>query len=186
MKRYSSMIMTISFFLTILIVCAPGPTCANSDILLGITWGDSLLVSFDPYTGTITEVHAQLNPNESFRGLAYDSNHNMLYALSQVDLNLYSIDPITLDIQHIGNLRIPCSGSDIGKLCVLFIKANCTLRRSPRQLNFFDLFPPKNTPSIRWSNPEKYENITPYSYLQVYNNLVHVKGERWKDFHLNS
>ena len=91
-------------------------TCANSDTLLGITGRDSLLISFDPYTGTITEVHAQLNPNELYRGLAYDSNHNVLYALSQVDLNLYSIDPFTLEVQHIGNLHTSCGALDIGGL----------------------------------------------------------------------
>jgi hypothetical protein len=87
--------------------------------LIGITWSDSRLVSFDPYTGEITDTHAQLNQNEAFRGLAYDPNHNLLYALSQVENNLYSIDPMTLDIQHIGNLHIDKSlswGEDAGAL----------------------------------------------------------------------
>lgn len=116
MKRYRTMIGAISFVLTLLFIHTPQPDCADGDILLGITWTDSLLVSFDPYAGTITEVHTQLNPNDSFRGLAYDSNRNMLYALSQVNFNLYAIDPLTLAVQHIGNLHIPCCDFDIGGL----------------------------------------------------------------------
>src|SRR6266702_576484 len=69
--------------------------------ILGITWDKSVLVSFDPITGTITEKHAWLNPNENFVGLAYDSNRNRLYALSQVSRNLYSIDPLTRDVKLI-------------------------------------------------------------------------------------
>ena len=76
------------------------------EILVGITWADSRLVSFDPHSGVIKEKHAQLNPYEGFLGLAYDPNQNKLYALSQVENNLYSIDPDTLDISHIGNLHI--------------------------------------------------------------------------------
>ena len=78
----------------------------NSSHLIGITWGDSRLVSFDPYAGSITEVHAQLNPYESFRGITYDPNQNKIYALSQSENNLYRIDPQTLAISHIGNLHI--------------------------------------------------------------------------------
>jgi hypothetical protein len=92
----------------------PMPAGAEDDVLLGIRWNDSLLVSFDPHTGVITDVHAQLDPNESFRGLAYDAHHNRLYALSQGNLNLYSIDPVSLDIQHVGNLCTPYQ--DIGGL----------------------------------------------------------------------
>ena len=79
---------------------------AHKDHLIGITWGDSRLVSFDPYIGAVTEIHTQLNPREDFRGLAYDPNHNKLYALSQVENNLYSIDPMTLSTSHIGDVHI--------------------------------------------------------------------------------
>lgn len=72
--------------------------------ILGITWGRSVLVTFDPLAGAITEKHAWLNPREDFVGLAYDSNRNKLYALSQVSCNLYSIDPLTRDVKWIGKL----------------------------------------------------------------------------------
>jgi hypothetical protein len=73
--------------------------------ILGITWGTSVLVSFDPYTGTIIEKHAWLKQGEDFVGLTYDSNRNMLYALSQVQCNLYSINPLTRDVKLIGKLN---------------------------------------------------------------------------------
>ena len=82
--------------------------------LLGVTWDKSVLVSFDPYTGAIVEKHAWLNPNESFRGLAYNSKKNVLFALSQIDCNLYSIDPLTRNVALIGRLNI--NGNDIGGL----------------------------------------------------------------------
>ena len=73
--------------------------------ILGITWGKSVLVSFDPYTGTIIEKHAWLKQGENFVGLTYDCNRNMLYALSQVHCNLYSINPLTRDVKLIGKLN---------------------------------------------------------------------------------
>lgn len=79
--------------------------------LLGITWSDSRLVSFDPFGGTITQVHAYLNPTEAFRGLTYDMTRGRYYALSQGSNKLYSIDPLTLDIVLIGKLGIDHSGS---------------------------------------------------------------------------
>jgi hypothetical protein len=91
----------------------------EDNILLGITWGESFLVSFDPYTGNITEVHAYLNPGEAFRGLAYDPNNNILYALSQGTNHIYAIDPITLNIVKVGKLDINTSlswGEDAGAL----------------------------------------------------------------------
>jgi hypothetical protein len=99
--------------------------------ILGITWGNSVLVSFDPYTGTITEKHAWL-PRESFRGLAYNYNRNMLYALSQVNCNLYSIDPMTRNVAFIGKLNI--GGQDIGGLTYDPIKD--TLYTA---VNYFDM-----------------------------------------------
>ncbi len=82
--------------------------------ILGITWDKSVLISFDPYTGAIIEKHAWLNPQESFVGLAFDYNRNMLYALSQVTCNLYSINPITRDVRLIGKLNI--NGQDVSGL----------------------------------------------------------------------
>ena len=113
----------VCFFisLAILVTCPQDsiPAPENDDLLVGVTWNTSRLVSFDPQTGEVTEVHAQLNPYESFRGLAYDANHDVLYVLSQVANNLYWIDPLTLDIIHIGNLHIDRSvswGEDAGAL----------------------------------------------------------------------
>lgn len=82
--------------------------------VLGITWDNSVLISFDPYTGTITEKHAWLRRRENFVGLAYDYNRNMLYALSQVTCNLYSINPITRDVKLIGKLNT--NGQDVSGL----------------------------------------------------------------------
>ncbi len=82
--------------------------------ILGITSNKSVLVSFDPLTGTIIEKHAWLNPNETFVGLAYDSNRNRLYALSQGSRSLYSIDPITRDVKLIGTLNV--NGIDVSGL----------------------------------------------------------------------
>lgn len=82
--------------------------------ILGITWRESVLVSFDPSTGAIIEKHAWLKPGEKFVGLAYDYSRNMLYALSQVTCNLYSINPITRDVKLIGKLNI--SGQDVSGL----------------------------------------------------------------------
>ena len=70
--------------------------------LIGIN-SDSQLVTFDPYTSNTVETHVRLNPNEYFYGLAYDKNHNIIYAFSSRD-NLYTIDPITLAVQHLGNI----------------------------------------------------------------------------------
>lgn len=94
-------------------------SAGQSDTLLGITWGDSKLVSFDPYAGVITQVHAYLNPAEAFRGVAHDPYRGKLYALAQSSWNLYEIDPLTLNIRNIGTLDINPStswGEDIGGL----------------------------------------------------------------------
>jgi len=94
-------------------------SAGQSDTLLGITWGDSKLVSFDPDAGVITQVHAYLNPAEVFRGVAHDPYRVKLYALAQSSWNLYEIDPLTLNIRNIGTLDINPStswGEDIGGL----------------------------------------------------------------------
>lgn len=82
--------------------------------ILGITWDKSVLVSFDPYTGQIIETHAWLKQQEKFVGLAYDYNRNVLYAISQVTCNLYSINPITRDVKLIGKLQN--NGQDVSGL----------------------------------------------------------------------
>jgi len=100
-------------------LCAATPAVAQSDLLLGITWPDSLLVTFDPAQGEIVETHLQLNPRERFRGLAYDRLHHRLYALAQVSNNLYLIDPSRPGVQHLGNLRldrVPGENLDAGGL----------------------------------------------------------------------
>jgi hypothetical protein len=82
--------------------------------ILGITWNKSVLVSFDPYTGAITEKHAWLKQGESFVGLAYDYNRNRLYAVAQVTCNLYSINPLTRDVRLVGKLNT--NGKDVSGL----------------------------------------------------------------------
>jgi hypothetical protein len=84
--------------------------------ILGITGSKSVLVTFDPYAGTIIEKHAWLNPNEVFVGLAYDSNRNKLYALTQATHNLYSIDPLTRDVKLIGALNLNPNAMDVSGL----------------------------------------------------------------------
>jgi hypothetical protein len=112
--RYASLIIVSWVFISYSFADAD-----QAGSLLGITWGDSKLVSFDPYTGTITQVHAYLNPNEAFLGLTYDRNRNKLYALAEGSNNLYTIDPVTLDIALTGTLNIDPStswGYDAGAL----------------------------------------------------------------------
>jgi hypothetical protein len=82
--------------------------------VVGVTWGGSELVSFDPSTGTVTGNCAQLSNSESFVGLAYDSVRDLLYAVSQVSLNLYSIDPGTGQVSLVGQLQT--DGQDVGGL----------------------------------------------------------------------
>jgi hypothetical protein len=82
--------------------------------LLGITWSKSVLVSFDPTAGAILEIHAWLKPTENFVGLTYDANRNLLYALSQINCHLYSIDPLTRHVRLIGPLNT--GGRDVSGL----------------------------------------------------------------------
>lgn len=99
--------------------CSSLASAGQSDTLLGITWGDSKLVSFDPNAGVVTQVHAYLNPSEGFRGLVHVPNRGKIYALAQGSWNLYEIDPLTLNIRHMGTLDISTSaswGEDIGGL----------------------------------------------------------------------
>jgi len=112
-------------YLMILLIVFSVFSSAQADTqILRITWGRSKLVTFDPYSGSITQFHVQLNPDESFRGLTYDSTNDILYALSQVDHNLYSIDPHTLNIQFIGRLSYYGSNSWEGDSAALAYDPN--------------------------------------------------------------
>ena len=84
--------MKIKFIISITFIIffsAVSLTQADTQIL-GITWDDSRLVTFDPYSGSIIQEHLQLNPNDN------------LYASSQSNGNLYSINPKNLEIKFIG------------------------------------------------------------------------------------
>jgi hypothetical protein len=104
-----------------LLVClsAATPALAQGDLLVGINWPESLLVSFDPVQGEVVDTHLQLNPHERFRALAYDRPHHRLYALAQSSNNLYVIDPSGPGVQNLGNLhldRVPGENLDAGGL----------------------------------------------------------------------
>jgi len=88
---------------------------AKKDLVLGIRWKDGWLVTFDPGSGIIKEWHTRL-PQESFRGLTYDPVHNMLYALAQGSKNLYSIDPLSLNVHKIGKVDVGEPGGDVSSL----------------------------------------------------------------------
>jgi hypothetical protein len=83
-------------------------------LAIGFTWNDSRLVTFDPAAGAIQEVHLQMGA-EAFIGMAYDPNHDVVYAVSQVAWNLYAIAPATMETSHLGKLRIdtPSRGEDL-------------------------------------------------------------------------
>jgi WD40 repeat protein len=74
--------------------------------LVGIRWDSGWLVTFDPETGTLLEWHTRVGPG-SFRGLTYDPVNGLLYASSQVIKDLYSIDPMSLNVQRIGKMNVP-------------------------------------------------------------------------------
>ena len=93
-------------FLLVFLILAPSDLGASDGDLVGVTWNDSVLISFDPENGQVSQRHVQLNPYEAFRALAYDRNHDILYALPQGTRNLYAIHADTGKIRHIGNLRI--------------------------------------------------------------------------------
>jgi hypothetical protein len=76
------------------------------DVLVGVTWSDGTLVSFDPSTGATLQSHVQIDPNQSFIALAHDRNHGKLYALSQGDHTLYTLNTDTLQLANVVPLRI--------------------------------------------------------------------------------
>jgi hypothetical protein len=79
---------------------------SSDDILVGVTSSDGSLVSFDPASGAILQYHVQIDPDESFTGLAYDRNHRKLYALTQGDHLLYTLNADTLQLANVTPLRI--------------------------------------------------------------------------------
>jgi hypothetical protein len=110
---------TESLLLLCLSLSSVSVPAADEDSLVGITWEDSVVVSFSPRNGAILEEHLQLDPYEAFRGLAHDQAHHKLYALAQSTHNLYTIDTNTLEIAHVGNLRVDARKSryyDVGAL----------------------------------------------------------------------
>ena len=82
----------------------------QGDVLVGVTWSDGTLVTFDPSSGGILQRHLQLDPTRTFVGLAYDRNHRKLYALSQGDRTLFTLNTDTLQVANIVPLRIETAG----------------------------------------------------------------------------
>lgn len=93
-----------------LLVCLSGAVglaqASAGDVLVGVTWSDGALVSFDPSSGEILQNHVQIDVNENFIALAYDRDHGKLYALSQGDHALYTLDRDTLQLANVVPLRI--------------------------------------------------------------------------------
>jgi len=87
----------------------------RKDVLLGIRWNDSWLVSFDPIAGSISEWHVQL-PGENYRGLTYDPDKRVLYALAQGSKNLYTIHPVSLLVRKIGRIDVGGFGGDVSSI----------------------------------------------------------------------
>jgi len=97
----------------ILLAVGSGPALADGGPLLGITWGESRLVTFEPHSGRVIGQHLQLNPYEAFRALTYDRTHDLLYAMPESTQNLYVVDVPTLTLRHIGNLHIDKQGPEV-------------------------------------------------------------------------
>jgi hypothetical protein len=78
----------------------------EEDILLGVTWADSALVSFDPALGEVKKEYALLDPESAFTALAFDRARHRLYALSQGSFVLTLIDTETLRTVDRVHLRV--------------------------------------------------------------------------------
>lgn len=87
-----------------------GPGPEDRALAIGFTWDDSRLVTFDPAAGSIEAVHLQMGP-EAFIGMTYDAGRGVLYAVSQIEHNLYAIDPATMAAAHRGSLRVDVRAS---------------------------------------------------------------------------
>jgi hypothetical protein len=72
--------------------------------MLGMTWGESQFVSFDPYTGNVLGYHGGLDPNEGFVGLTRDPSQNTLFAAAQVSNSLYKVNSNTGDFSYLGSI----------------------------------------------------------------------------------
>lgn len=83
-----------------------GAASEPEDVLLGVDWATSDLVSFDPRAGTIITDYMPLNPPGSYTGLAYDRNHHLLYAIPQDSHTLTVIDTDSLRTVNILPLRV--------------------------------------------------------------------------------
>ncbi len=87
----------------------------SSLINIGITWCDNRLVIFDPFAGTAASTKVVLpGTGNCFRGLAFDSDHNRLYALAQVTFALYSINPASGVVKDLGQLNLSGAGDFSG------------------------------------------------------------------------
>lgn len=94
---------------------AAGRAQTSADVLVGVTWSGSNLVSFDPSSGAILQSHVQLDPSMSFVALAWDRNHGWLHALSQGDAVLTTLDAATLQPANVVPLRVgPLAGPPFG------------------------------------------------------------------------
>jgi hypothetical protein len=89
-------------------VAAPGPDARP--LAIGFTWDDSRLVTFDPVAGSVEGVHLQMG-HEAFIGMTYDPGRGVLYAVSQIEHNLYAIAPATMAAAHRGSLRVDVRAS---------------------------------------------------------------------------
>jgi hypothetical protein len=145
-------------------------SCA--DLVLGITWSDSWLVSFDPRAGVISQWHTQLDPNEDFRGLAYDSRRRVLYACAQVSKNLYAINPRSLHVRKIGTLPVPGDVSSLAydPISRTLYAAAVNVEESRSQL--YAINPANARATLIGDLPARYVNSISYNagdgYLHAY------------------
>jgi hypothetical protein len=85
---------------------AVGRAQTSAEVLVGVTWSDSTLVSLEPSSGAILKRHLQLDPARSYIALAWDRNHGWLHVLSQGDHTLTTLDARTLQAANVVPLRI--------------------------------------------------------------------------------
>lgn len=83
-----------------------GAASVPADVLLGVDWETSELVSFDPNAGEVVAEYMQLYPPGAYTGLAYDRNHHLLYAMSQDSHALTVIDTDSLRTVDVLALRV--------------------------------------------------------------------------------
>jgi hypothetical protein len=83
-----------------------GAASVPDDVLLGVDWETSELVSFDPNAGAVINQYMQMNPPGAYTGLAYDRNHHRLYAISQDSHALSVVDTDSLRTLDILALRV--------------------------------------------------------------------------------